>query len=274
MEAEIRAKIGGVTTPSPLSIKAPRRFGTPKWLSVSVTKKPIWVLPTIVALAGEGLNTFFLLHPIATEALLWKPGKKLLQVRFACDWHSGSSPKTTAERENNGRWQVETGETTQSIRTAAPTEPVMSRVHHQNAAVPTMHTVSAPEQQYTTSPDPPTAAVEAGRSSSTGSSGSAQQLSQEDHSKPFCASHASRLSFRVTGAASVARLEPLLLAGDWRHMGQRVEWSRVPGRDGGSAAGGDRIDFVWETTVLKQQLMEHRNATILNRLSGAQVLTT
>lgn len=72
----------------------------------------------------------------------------------------------------------------------------------------------------------------------------------------------------------MARLEPLLLGEDLGHTRQRVEWSRAPGGDGGSAGGGDRIDFVWETTVLKQQLKEHRNATILNRLSGAQVRTT
>lgn len=146
----------------------------------------------------------------------------------------------------------------------------MSCVHHQNAAVPTKHSASAPEQQYTTSPDPPTAAVEAGKIGSS----SPRQPSQEDRSELFCASDASRLSFRVTGAASVARLEPLLLTGGSRHMGQRVEWSRAPGVDGGSAADCNRIDFVWETTVLKQQLKEHRNATVLNRLSGAQVRTT
>ena len=81
------------------------------------------------------------------------------------------------------------------------------------------------------------------------------------------------LTFRVTGAASVARIEPLLLN---RDQGSRREaiWSRA----GGSGAGGGRgdpgsprLDFVWETTVTKEQRQQHRNARVLNRLSGAQV---
>lgn len=83
-------------------------------------------------------------------------------------------------------------------------------------------------------------------------------------------------TFRITGAASVARLEPLLLARDWNHS-HRVVWSRASDGsdgDGGAGAGLSSIDFVWETTVSKLHRMEHRSARVLNRLSGAQVRTT
>lgn len=83
------------------------------------------------------------------------------------------------------------------------------------------------------------------------------------------------LTFRVTGAASVARLEPLLL--DHKDRGNRrrqATWSRAlnSGGDGGSnSTAGARLDFVWETTVSKLRHQQHRNARVLNRLSGAQV---
>lgn len=78
------------------------------------------------------------------------------------------------------------------------------------------------------------------------------------------------LTFRVTGATSVARLEPLLLG---RHWGERhrLTWWRALNGDSGGAVNSASIDFVWETTVSKQQRVEHRNARVLNRLSGAQV---
>lgn len=76
------------------------------------------------------------------------------------------------------------------------------------------------------------------------------------------------LTFIVTGAASIARLEPLLVQGDWESR-RRIKWSRASAGDAGCA--GARIDFVWETTVSKRQHREHRNARVLNRLSGAQV---
>lgn len=80
------------------------------------------------------------------------------------------------------------------------------------------------------------------------------------------------LTFRVTGAASVARLEPLLLDQDEGGRWQ-PKWSRAvdDGGDDGSGANGGRIDFVWETTVRKEEVRRHRNARVLNRLSGAQV---
>lgn len=85
------------------------------------------------------------------------------------------------------------------------------------------------------------------------------------------------LFFRVTGAASVARLEPLLLNRQWRGGG--VKWSPVRAGAETVAVGprGDRddrtsvLDFVWETTVTKDQRRQHRSARVLNRLSGAQV---
>lgn len=92
----------------------------------------------------------------------------------------------------------------------------------------------------------------------------------EDRDIPF--GHQPTLTFRVTGAASVARLEPLLLhreEGDLR----QAKWLRAGdgGGDGGSSPNGGRIDFVWETTVKKLEARRHRNSRVLNRLSGAQV---
>ncbi|CAM9903066.1 unnamed protein product [Ectocarpus sp. 6 AP-2014] len=75
------------------------------------------------------------------------------------------------------------------------------------------------------------------------------------------------LTFRVTGASSVARLEPLLLGQGGRNQRPTI-WSRS--LDSGD--DGVRVDFVWETTVTKQQQRRHRDARVLNRLSGAQVL--
>lgn len=75
----------------------------------------------------------------------------------------------------------------------------------------------------------------------------------------------------------MARLEPLLLGREWRNRGQRVEWLWATGgggNGGGGSVAGPRIDFVWETTVAKQRRKDHRNATVLNRLSGAQVRTS
>ncbi|CAN0326658.1 unnamed protein product, partial [Hapterophycus canaliculatus] len=88
--------------------------------------------------------------------------------------------------------------------------------------------------------------------------------------------HQPTLTFRVTGAASVARLEPLLLDQDEGKVWQ-ARWSRAVDNDGedgdsGSHLNGGRIDFVWETTVKKEEVRRHRNARVLNRLSGAQVL--
>eukprot|EP00752_Nemacystus_decipiens_P008983 g8020.t1 len=84
------------------------------------------------------------------------------------------------------------------------------------------------------------------------------------------------LTFRVTGAASVARLEPLLLNHNRRSRRQAV-WRRAvsSGEGGGNsspAAASAQLDFVWETTVTKDQHEQHRSARVLNRLSGAQVL--
>lgn len=85
------------------------------------------------------------------------------------------------------------------------------------------------------------------------------------------------LTFRVTGAASVARLEPLLLIHDRGNRRQAV-WRRAPGSDKGggnsspaAATSSGQLDFVWETTVTKDQHQQHRNARVLNRLSGSQV---
>lgn len=74
------------------------------------------------------------------------------------------------------------------------------------------------------------------------------------------------LTFRVTGASSVARLEPLLL-----DQGGRNQRPTIWLRSLDSGDDGARIDFVWETTVTKQQQQRHRDARVLNRLSGAQV---
>lgn len=74
------------------------------------------------------------------------------------------------------------------------------------------------------------------------------------------------LTFRVTGASSVARLEPLLLGQGGRNQ-RPTTWSRSLD----SSDDGARIDFVWETTVTKQHQQRHRDARVLNRLSGAQV---
>lgn len=73
------------------------------------------------------------------------------------------------------------------------------------------------------------------------------------------------LTFSITGAASIARLEPLLLGDQW--AGKKVTWSPAE-TDGGSTGG---TDFVWETTVRKKDREAHRKARVLNRLSGAQV---
>ena len=83
------------------------------------------------------------------------------------------------------------------------------------------------------------------------------------------------LTFRVTGAASVARLEPLLLNHN-RGNRQQVVWRRALssnecGANGSPAATSAQLDFVWETTVTKDQHQQHRGARVLNRLSGAQV---
>lgn len=92
------------------------------------------------------------------------------------------------------------------------------------------------------------------------------------------------LSFLVTGAASVARLHPLLLGRQW--YGGAVAWMSaaadgaevVDGRgvsngDDGNGCNGKICvpDFVWETTVTKDQRQRHRSARVLNRLNGAQV---
>lgn len=103
-------------------------------------------------------------------------------------------------------------------------------------------------------------------------------------SEPSLQSSSITLSFRVTGAASVARLHPLLLGRQW--YGGAVAWMLaardgaevVAGRGGSDGDDGDGCngklcvpDFVWETTVTKDQRQRHRSARVLNRLSGAQV---
>ncbi|CAM9493544.1 unnamed protein product [Scytosiphon promiscuus] len=116
---------------------------------------------------------------------------------------------------------------------------------------------------------PPTAAQDAGLPSPPSTSNRSQPL--EDRSIPF--GHQPTLTFRVTGAASVARLEPLLLDQDEGDPSQ-AKWTRAVddhGDDEKSPTGG-RIDFVWETTVMKHQVQRHRKSRVLNRLSGAQVL--
>lgn len=93
----------------------------------------------------------------------------------------------------------------------------------------------------------------------------------EDRDLPFDTRHT--LTFRVTGAASAARLEPLLLnhdQGDPRKMIWRPALSNGDS-NGKSPATSATLDFVWETTVTKEQHLQHRNARVLNRLSGAQV---
>lgn len=103
----------------------------------------------------------------------------------------------------------------------------------------------------------------------------AAETTREDRDLPFN-NKACTLTFRVTGAASVARLEPLLLDLD-HHPGScgPATWMRASesGGDGGgnNNASGARLDFVWETTVSKLRHKQHRNARVLNRLSGAQV---
>lgn len=81
------------------------------------------------------------------------------------------------------------------------------------------------------------------------------------------------LTFRVTGEASVARLEPLLLDQDWSQR-MRIAWFRAndEGSGGEGHDDGASIDFVWETIATKNQRAQHRRAAVLNRLSGAQVL--
>ena len=81
------------------------------------------------------------------------------------------------------------------------------------------------------------------------------------------------MTFRVTGAASVARLDPLLLHGDWER-GKGVAWVRADDKVSGAEDCDDAatsIDFVWETVATKHQRAQHRKAVVLNRLSGAQV---
>ncbi len=82
------------------------------------------------------------------------------------------------------------------------------------------------------------------------------------------------LTFRVTGAASVARLEPLLLSHD-QESRRKTVWCRAGSRAGDEGENDPRaaarLDFVWETTVTKEQQEQHRAARVLNRLSGAQV---
>lgn len=82
------------------------------------------------------------------------------------------------------------------------------------------------------------------------------------------------LTFRVTGAASVARLEPLLLSHD-QESRRKTVWCRAGSRAGDKGErdprGAARLDFVWETTATKEQQPQHRAARVLNRLSGAQV---
>lgn len=103
----------------------------------------------------------------------------------------------------------------------------------------------------------------------------AAETTLEDHDSPLNGKPCT-LTFRVTGAASVARLEPLLLDHDHRRgNGRLVTWTRAR-KSGGDAGGnnndlGARLDFVWETTVSKLRHKQHRNARVLNRLSGAQV---
>lgn len=81
------------------------------------------------------------------------------------------------------------------------------------------------------------------------------------------------LIFKITGAASVARLEPLLLRRDWiPHRWKR--WRDESENYRRSSTPSDSracVDFVWETTVTKSQRMDHRMARVLNRLNGAQV---
>ncbi|CAM9431262.1 unnamed protein product [Pylaiella littoralis] len=104
----------------------------------------------------------------------------------------------------------------------------------------------------------------------------AAETTLEDHDSPLNGKPCT-LTFRVTGAASVARLEPLLLDHDHRRgNGRLVTWTRAR-KSGGDAGGnnndlGARLDFVWETTVSKLRHKQHRNARVLNRLGGAQVL--
>lgn len=82
------------------------------------------------------------------------------------------------------------------------------------------------------------------------------------------------LTFRVTGAAAIARLNPLLLGREWG--GGRLMWtqSTLGAVDCDETGGGNAIDFVYETTVTKALRKQHRRAKVLNRLSGAQVCCT
>lgn len=81
------------------------------------------------------------------------------------------------------------------------------------------------------------------------------------------------LTFRVTGAASMARLEPLLLENQkWAKA--RLSWSRAniqPDKCAEGARETRPIDFVYETSVTKELREEHQKARVLNRLCGAQV---
>ncbi|CAM9554675.1 unnamed protein product [Choristocarpus tenellus] len=94
------------------------------------------------------------------------------------------------------------------------------------------------------------------------------------------------LSFRITGPASVKRIQPLLRR-NWG--GYEVVWSQrgmsACPRKGRGAEEKDEVvrkggfvegelDFVWETTVSKDWKEAHRAARVLNRLSGAQILVT
>lgn len=95
----------------------------------------------------------------------------------------------------------------------------------------------------------------------------------KDRDLPFDNRHT--LTFRVTGAASVARLEPLLL-NRTRGDGRTAIWRRALSSGGGSGNSpatscSAQLDFVWETTATKEQRQQHRNARVLNRLNGAQV---
>lgn len=91
------------------------------------------------------------------------------------------------------------------------------------------------------------------------------------------ASTSTTLFFRVTGAAAVARLEPLLLNRPWQGGGVRWSPARTEAETVGVGPHGNRngragvLDFVWETTVTKDRRRQHRSARVLNRLSGAQV---
>lgn len=104
---------------------------------------------------------------------------------------------------------------------------------------------------------------ESGLSVRSSSSSNAEQIRDEQEHQNL----QYHLTFRVTGAASIARLEPLLLGDNWG--GKRATWSPAK-NDGGITAGGS-IDLVWETTVSKKDREEHRKGRVLNRLSGAQV---